>query len=151
MQPSGTPVTPESTTTNTEPVENGTLCAESVFATFHELHNLMKEYSRVHNFRLRMCRHEKGKDSGFFRGWFSCGGCNMKKAHGAKRAKEECTFFVPFTYLAGGEHRIKGVTGHYVSRSFELAHNHAIHGLLTVTDMQQRAVTTKRSIQQLTE
>jgi len=129
-------------------LQGSTIAAESVFDSFQELHDLMKQQAREYNFRLKVERHEKSQGSGLWRGRFFCGGDNQKRKHG-EPPLVPCTFCVPFTYLSTGEHRIKGETGN--GKPMCLDHNHAMHGLLTVPDMLEDAITHKRSRQQLTE
>ena len=122
---------------------------DHVFTSYDELSDLMKEYARVHNFRLKVERHEKTQGSNLWRGKFFCGGCNKKKVKGAQPAMEPCTFCVPFTYVANGEHRVKDQTGKATPVCW--GHNHAMHGLLWVNDMMEQVVTHKQSRQQLTD
>ena len=129
------------------PLQGSTIAAGSVFESFDELHGLMKQNAREYNFRLKVERHEKSKGSGLWRGRFFCGGDNQKRKHGEPH--QPCTFSLPFTYSSTGEHRIKGETG--TGMPMCLDHNHAMHGLLTVPDMFEAAITHKRSRQQMTE
>lgn len=129
-------------------LQGSTIAAGSVFESFQELHDLMKQNARECNFRLKVERHEKSKGSGLWRGRFFCGGDNQKRKHG-EPPSVPCTFCLPFTYVSTGEHRIKGETG--TGMPMCLDHNHAMHGLLTVPNMLEAAVTHKRSRQQLTE
>ena len=126
-----------------------------MFGSFEKLWDLLKEYARLHNFRLRVSRHEKRKGSGIWRGRFTCGGCNVKTAKKKKQTDEECecTFCVPFTHGRDldGSHYIKEETGDYEPLVFNLEHNHEVHGLLTVLNMVDKPVRRKTSRQQLTE
>jgi hypothetical protein len=132
-----------------------------VFATHLALDVKIRGIARVDNFGVTDARREKKKGSGQWRGKYRCSGSNTKQEHAQKRRKrvESCTFCVPYTYTDDGTVVVKDHcliaspdgTESQVRQEFDLSHNHAMHGVLTVMSAMGELVKVKSLDQHLTD